>query len=107
MATDLTSFPNQTPVRCDGCGLNHFVQRDCRKCGQPLPGSDTTPAVLFLSTMAPLPTTWALQEMLIVEALTRTEGSVIKAARMIGIGKTTMFRKMHDLNIPTQKRRSK
>ena len=79
-------------VRCLGCRLNQFARESCRRCGRTLPRVAFDIAEMTEATV--LPTLAAVESALIAEALRRTRGHKVLAAKMIGIGKTTLYRKI-------------
>jgi DNA-binding NtrC family response regulator len=91
-------------VRCAFCRLNQYrsADGDCRRCRQELPPmvpaqpiSRATISVL-LPADAPLPTLQQMEWVLIGEALRRCSGDKVAAANMLGIGKTTLYRKLNE-----------
>jgi transcriptional regulator of acetoin/glycerol metabolism len=94
----MTSLPT---VRCLNCDLMQFPGKVCRRCRKamlaPKPPVDTqkipTSEIVFpWPTDLPLPTMKQVHTALIVAALNRAAGNREQAAKMLGIGKTTMYR---------------
>lgn len=89
-------------IRCLACELRQFPAKLCRRCHKALCGptvervADLEPPALPLPPFAfpdPLPTAEEWEMLLIAEALRRTGGYCVPAAKMLGMGKTTLFRK--------------
>lgn len=86
-------------IKCRGCELDQIPAAKCRRCEKPFPArailagakAATDEVIRFGST---LPTMAELETLLIAEALRRTCGDRAAAAALIGIGRTTMFRKL-------------
>lgn len=77
-------------VRCEYCELKQFAAPNCRRCKQPLSKVD---ASTIFSELDTLPTLEEMKTQLIAEAVQRTRGDRREAARILGIGKTTVYRK--------------
>lgn len=92
-------IPDRHTVACDGCNLIQFESAFCRRCFKPLPDPQDVPAKVKVirccwSEGETLPSVAQVERMVIEEALRRAEGNVVAAAALIGIGKTTIYRKM-------------
>lgn len=98
-------------VWCLACGLCQFPRANCRRCGAALPETVAAPASeqkvirervevacprcgLFAEE-AKLPTLEEAERMLIEEAMRRAHGQPSQASRLLGIGRTTLYRRLH------------
>lgn len=84
-------------IRCRSCELVQFRAARCRRCKRELFAPLSTREVVnvgALGSLATLPTVAEMELMLINEALWRTDGNMAEAAKMVGIGKTTIYRKL-------------
>ena len=102
-------------MKCPRCEFNHRAH--CRNCGEELTSpkleSDLTPKVIerivervrlksvpvfSFEQLAVLPTIEQAEMLLILEAVRRTP-TYLEASKLIGMGKTTLYRKMRDYGI--------
>jgi hypothetical protein len=74
-------------LRCAACDLRQFEAKNCRRCGHPI-----RKGLAFFAADVPLPTLEEGARILVEEAIRRCKGSRLRAAKMLGIGKTTLFR---------------
>jgi transcriptional regulator of acetoin/glycerol metabolism len=96
----LAGQPARAVVRCLHCELRQFAAASCRRCHRSL----LAPAVTSERSVAlatsplpwpeskPLPTMREVRDRLIAAAIDRTDGDPMEAAKLIGIGKTTIYR---------------
>jgi transcriptional regulator with GAF, ATPase, and Fis domain len=100
-------------VWCLACGLCQYQGQNCRRCGAALPmpesapNPDPEPKVIrervevacprcgLFAAEAKLPTLREAEQMLIEEAMRRTHGQPSEASRLLGIGRTTLYRRLH------------
>lgn len=96
-------------VWCLRCGLCQFPRENCLRCKSPLPKVEVVaePRVIrervevacprcgLFSADAPLPTLREAEQMLIEEAMRRAHGQPGEASRILGIGRTTLYRRLH------------
>lgn len=103
-------------VWCLACGLCQFPRRNCRRCGAVLPAPDPLPAETvaaaepkvirervqvacprcgLFAEEAQLPTLREAERLLIQEAMRRAHGQPSEASRLLGIGRTTLYRRLH------------
>lgn len=95
-------------VRCYACELRQFAGTHCRRCKAdlPLPLKLPEPEIIvlerpldvrklgeLLTGLATLPTLAELERLVIAEALRRANGNAEYAAKLIGVGKMTIYRK--------------
>jgi DNA-binding phage protein len=89
-------------AKCEFCQMTQYLAKSglCRKCGITIPAR----AVLMIEHNNPevdallgriLPTAQQLEMKLIREAVART-GSIPRAAKLIGLGKTNLYRKLRE-----------
>ena len=78
-------------VCCSACQLVQFAGRHCKRCGFDLP----EPLSIF-SALDVLPTVAEVEILLIDEALKRVKGHRQMAAQMVGVSKTSMYRKLKE-----------
>ena len=114
-------------VRCISCELVQWATRpNCRRCGiqlpqpvinvveveKPVPAEITVPidrpSLRYELSQTPqssanneFPTIAQMERSLIEAALDRCQGDRVKAAAMLGIGKTTIYRKLKDFETGT------
>lgn len=86
-------------IQCRACELVQVPAIQCRRCQKPFPVVAATaplisPTASVLEFGATLPTVDELVALLIAAALERTHGDRHAAATMIGMGKTTLYRKL-------------
>jgi DNA-binding NtrC family response regulator len=109
-------------VRCQKCELVQWSDREkCRRCGAPLPqlvvkivervvervvfqppagnntGSVTVPTLSETGAMTDFPTMAQMERKMILAAYQRSNRRPLLAARLLGIGKTTMYRKLREM----------
>jgi two-component system response regulator HydG len=103
-------------VRCLACELRQFTKDKCSRCGRALPKLDLPKVVIreveavksrveyihpapgaFTVFADPLPKIAELEALYVREALRRCNGDVVLAARLMGMGKTTLYRKLKDI----------
>lgn len=109
-------------VRCQKCELVQWSDREkCRRCGVPFPepvvkivervverivfqpatedhaGSVTVPAIR--NATADFPTMAQMERTMILAAYQRSNRRPLLAARLLGIGKTTMYRKLREMEV--------
>lgn len=106
-------------VRCRSCELMQWNDRsDCRRCGASLPQpvvqivervvekvvvrscvrcQESAAAKLEPAVLSPFPTMAEVERTMILAAYRRSNRHALEAARLLGIGKTTMYRKLRDL----------
>lgn len=78
------------------------VEQPCLKCaGLALSASETSQRIEAADT---LPTLEEMERALIHAALDRSGGDRLKAAHILGIGKTTIYRKLKEYGMPAMKR---
>lgn len=92
-------------VRCRHCSLNQWAQAVCRRCGKPTgwtelvavvevpPEPEASIYAAILAWPEKLPTWAEVEASLLQEAVRRCGGRLIPAAEMLGIGRTTIYRK--------------
>lgn len=104
-------------VRCRSCELMQWNDRSgCRRCGETLPqpvvqvvervvervvvrpcvrcGESTAPEPV---SPTPFPTMAEVERKMILAAYHRSNRRPLEAARLLGIGKTTMYRKLREM----------
>lgn len=104
-------------IRCRNCELVQWNDRsDCRRCGATLPrpivkvvervvekivlrpcarcGASTETEA---ADLVPLPTMAEMERRMILAAYRRSNLRPLEAARLLGIGKTTMYRKLREM----------
>ena len=104
-------------VRCRSCELMQWSDRsDCRRCGETLPQPVVQvvervvervvirPCVRCGESTAsepvsptPFPTMADVERKMILAAYRRSNRRPLEAARLLGIGKTTMYRKLREM----------
>lgn len=107
-------------VRCRSCELMQWNDRsDCRRCGETLPqpvvqvvervvervvirpcvrcGESTAAESVVPS---PFPTMAEMEQKMILAAYRRSNHRPLEAARLLGIGKTTLYRKLREIGRP-------
>jgi transcriptional regulator of acetoin/glycerol metabolism len=110
MATAVTEI-NAPIVRCKACELRQHAKATCRRCGKQLPAPErdvetqekivrerierACPKCGLFADEAKLPTLAEAEEMLIQEAMKRANGQPSEASRLLGIGRTTLYRRLH------------
>ena len=107
-------------IRCRSCELIQWNDRsDCRRCGTTLPQPIVQvvervvekvviqpcvhcgeSAVAEVIVPAPFPTMGEVERRMILAAYRRSNRRPLEAARMLGIGKTTMYRKLREMRRP-------
>lgn len=111
----VSSEGEERKVWCLACGLCQFPRRNCRRCGAVLPMADPAPAEAvpaeqkvirervevacprcgLFAEEAKLPTLREAERLLIEEAMRRAHGQPSEASRLLGIGRTTLYRRLH------------
>lgn len=81
----------QPVVRCDFCELKQFAAPKCRRCKRHLPKVEVS---TIFSELETLPTLEEMETQLLAEAIQRTGGDRRAAAKLLGIGETTVYRKI-------------
>jgi len=104
-------------IRCRSCELIQWNDRsDCRRCGATLPqpivqvverviervvvqpcARCIENAGAHASVPAPFPTMAEVERKMILAAYRRSNRRPLEAARLLGIGKTTMYRKLREM----------
>ena len=80
-------------VRCEGCQrLQFWNKKGCKGCGQLLEKAAVED--LFPD---PLPTLQEIKWLLLTEALRRCPSDKVAAAKMLGIGKVTLYRWQNEM----------
>ncbi len=100
-------------VWCLACGLCQYQRPNCRRCGAALPMPEPAPEPAaetkvirerveiacprcgLFAEEAKLPTLQEAERMLIEEAMRRAHGQPSEASRLLGIGRTTLYRRLH------------
>ena len=107
-------------IRCRSCELIQWNDRgDCRRCGAALPQpivkvvervverivlqpcvrcGESTAAESVVPT--PFPTMAEVERRMILAAYHRSNRRPLEAARLLGIGKTTLYRKLREIGRP-------
>jgi DNA-binding NtrC family response regulator len=79
-------------IRCPHCKLNQFARESCRRCNKQL--SQSRPVTVF-SAVDVLPTLAEMERHLFTEAVYRADGNKVLASQALGVGKTTLYRKLN------------
>lgn len=107
--------PEERKIWCLACGLCQFTTSNCRRCGAALPKPEPLPAPAAQSGQnvvrervehscprcglfadeTHFPTLAEAEELLIQEAMRRAHGQPSEASRLLGIGRTTLYRRLH------------
>jgi transcriptional regulator with PAS, ATPase and Fis domain len=98
---------------CIECGLRQYWRETCRRCERPLSKADVIyvervvekvievvvemPCLTCSFHQKPLPTLAEVEGKLYVEAYARVGGDVRKLATLLGVGKTTAYRRVREL----------
>jgi DNA-binding NtrC family response regulator len=96
-------------VWCLACGLCQYPRPTCRRCGAALPKPEASleqkvirerveaacPRCGLFAEEAKLPTLREAERLLIEEAMRRAHGQPSEASRLLGIGRTTLYRRLH------------
>lgn len=116
-------------VRCHKCELVQWNGREqCRRCGTPLPEpivkivervverivfqprsgnnakSITVPTLCETGAASDFPTMAQMERTMILAAYQRSNRRPLLAAQLLGIGKTTMYRKLREMKTRTARR---
>ena len=114
-------------LRCPKCGLMQYVKKECRRCKKPIPFPDVLPDVFLVKICTrvvrekiersclkcglfndellslteydidEIPTMHDMRKDLILRAMNRCNQDVRSAAKLLGIGKTTMYRHLIEM----------
>jgi len=92
-------------LSCDGdtIALEHLPPALRRGVLPPLPEPPPAPPPLPAEAPEPLLTLHELERRAIERALDAAQGSVGKAAKLLGIGRTTLYRRLAELGVPPTK----
>lgn len=94
-------------IRCLSCELMQFEAALCRRCKKPLAKARVreVPVIVripvdsqYFGPTTRVRTLREVEEIAIVDALKKSQ-SVVEAAKRLGIGKTTLYHKMHRYGI--------
>lgn len=89
-------------IPCPQCGLRQYTGETCRRCGRQLPQPEVRVEVHTVDKTfgptAPVIPLAELKRRAIIHALERAPNG-IEAARLLGIGKTTLYAKMQAYGI--------
>ena len=87
---------NREVVKCAHCRLVQYQRNVCPRCGTSTAGEkkpEPLQPVVYNSFPDPLPSLAEMQELLLAEAMRRTGGDRQLVAQIVGLCKTTIYRK--------------
>lgn len=101
-------------VTCRNCECSQTNGPSCRRCGRPFPNyqppppappPEPTPLERFASAVALITDPWPeIERVIILARIAKYQGSVLAAARSLGMGKTSMYRKLREYGAPLGRR---
>ncbi|SRR5579885_3048454 len=96
----------KSSVRCTHCELVQYEAEKCRRCHAELPTPIINGPVEFMCcptcleiNCTRMPTLAEIERALITKAVEMSGGKPLKAAAMLGIGKSTIYRKLQELDL--------